>query len=164
MKVVSILLIISCFAFVSCTPKVFRVSKPNYTLLKEKSQYVGGLLGNPNNENGHYIILNNNLQTYMSHTLISDEVGIWRMRGDTLILEPQLYTMVNWTNPGKYEDCSTTRRSRRFIMTKKYAYDITDYSINSPDSLLTTLAIDQVDRINEWLNDSREVFLILQYS
>lgn len=165
MKKSFVLWFFSAIIFVSCTPKAFRVSRPNFTLLKESSQYVGGLLGNPNDENGHYIILNNNLQTYMSHTLTSDEVGIWRMRGDTLILEPQLFTMVNWANPGKYVDCSATRRSRQFIMSDRYAYDITDYSINSPDSLFTTPAYEgQITQINKWLNDSREVFLIMQSS
>ena len=57
------------------------------------------------------------------------------------------------------------RRSRQFIMSDRYAYDITDYSINSPDSLFTTPAYEgQITQINKWLNDSREVFLIMQSS
>lgn len=157
----ALLVLIVC----SCTPKALQVAKPNYTLLKEFSKYSGGLLGNPNDENGHYIILNNNLQTYMSHTVTSDEVGIWRMRGDTLLLEPQMFTTVYGANPGTYVKCSDHYTSRRYLMTKKYAYDITDYSIDTPDSLhLSPAAEEELKRLEKAVDETREVMLIMQTS
>ena len=149
----------------SCTPKALQVAKPNYTLLKEFCKYSGGLLGNPNDENGHYIILNNNLQTYMSHTVTSNEVGIWRMRGDTLLLEPQLFTVVYGANPGEYVKCPDHFITRRYLMTKKYAYDITDYSVDASDSLyLSPKAEEELKRLEEVFDETREIMLIMQTS
>ena len=51
----------------SCSSPLKTVRPPNYTLLKESSKYYGGMLGDPNGKDGMYLILNNNLQTFMRH-------------------------------------------------------------------------------------------------
>ena len=167
-KVIKLICVSTIYAafIISCSSRVFPVAKPSITVLKEKSQYVGDFLGNPNGEKGHYIILNYNLQTYISHNVHSEEVGIWNMRGDTLLLEPQLY-VCDWGDyTGQFVDCPDDYIARRFLITGRYAYDVTDYSFtNGLDSLLLDSASkEQIKEMNKWSDETREVLLIMQDS
>ncbi len=164
-KQVCVLIFLGAF-IISCSSRVFPVEKPNITVLKEKSKYVGDFLGNPNGENGHYIILNYNPQTYISHYTHSEEVGVWRMREDTLFMEPRLYMSAFGNNSEQFVDCSDEYIARRYLITDKYAYDITDYGlINGLDSLfLDSASKEQIVKMNKWRDETREVLLIMQFS
>lgn len=148
-----------------------KVSLPNYTLLKEYEKEYYHF--NPNGPMGSYIILNNNLQTYVMHSILQEEIGIWRMRGDTLFLEPQLFTSLSQEDPGIFHQMELI--PRQFLMSKEYAYEITDYwkllsdsIINSSDSV-SIKYYQQMDSIaisNEKImaEKVRTTYLIMQKS
>ncbi len=154
---------------VSCSPRSYRVAAPNITILKESSKLVGDVFGNPNDENGHYIILNYTIQTYLSHERTEEEVGLWRRRGDTLFLEPQLLVKLYGQNPGRFQNCIGERVPRRYLFSGKYAYDVTDYEswhmkdiMDIPDSLLTEHFWETTKMFNDAIDETREVMLIIQ--
>lgn len=93
-----------------------RLSLPSYTLLKEyrKDCFPNNI---PNGSMGQYIVLNNNLQTYIAHAALQEEIGIWRMRGDTLFLEPQLFTSLWQKDPGMFHHIENLM-PRQFLLTK----------------------------------------------
>ena len=121
----------------SCSSPLKTVRPPNYTLLKESSKYYGGMLEDPNGKDGMYIILNNNLQTFMRHARYEDVIGTWRMQGDTLILDLQLYARLSREDPGVFLQIPESwNNPKRYLMTKKYAYDITDLWQNVEDQII----------------------------
>ena len=121
----------------SCSSPLKTVRPPNYTLLKESSKYYGGMLGDPNGKDGMYIILNNNLQTFMRHARYEDVIGTWRMQGDTLILDLQLYARLSREDPGVFLQIPESwNNPKRYLMTKKYAYDITGLWQNVEDQII----------------------------
>lgn len=157
-----------------CSLNSPRVSLPSYTLLKEYSKAPFPYNVMENGHMGQYIVLNNNLQTYMSHAALQEEIGIWRMRGDTLFLEPQLFTSTWQKDPGMYHHIEKPK-PRQFLMTKKYAIDITDRWQQMYDEAMLSsdptekeyyLQFDSlaIKKEKEWEKSSREVFLILQRS
>lgn len=150
------------FVLCSCTPRPYRVSWPNFTILKQHSESVGDFLGNPNGVDGHYIILHNSLKTYVSHKKTSEEIGTWQMIGDTLLLTPQLSTSLYDSIPGKYIKYSGKEAQFKYLITNKFAYDITEYIIDYPDSLYKDCVFrSQVDSFNHWRENNREEMLIL---
>lgn len=169
MKYIRLIFIISLLIIAtSCLPRAYRVAAPNITILKQSSKLVGDFLGNPNDENGHYIILNNTIHTYHSHWRTEEEVGLWRRNGDTLFLEPQLLVKSYGQSPGKYHDCIGERIPLRYLFSGKYAYDITDYESwfmkdikDMPDSLLTEPFWETTKMFNDAIDETREVMLIM---
>lgn len=150
-----------------------KVSMPSYTLLREyeDERYIYNLNTAPI---GGYIVLNNNLQTYMAHDALQEEIGIWRMRGDTLFLEPQLFTSLWQKEPGKYHQIERPT-PKQYLMTKNFAYEITDYweqlregILHSSDSIaieyimtMDSLTINQEKAIS---NGVRRTFFIMHRS
>lgn len=88
------------------------------------------------------------------------------MKEDTLFIEPQLYISDFGKNSKQFVDCSDEYIARRFLITDKYAYDITDYGlINGLDSLLLDSATkEQIIKMDKWRDETREVLLIMQDS